>query len=156
MRDEDASRDVWLNEQTGALAALQPKAVAIESSTIRPEWARTLSKSFAEADRALLEAPVIGSRPQAEAGQLIYLAGGNKETFDRVAPILAHMSSAAHHTGPVGSAGTVKLMIHKCNAGHSGSKCRGTAQLLFANRTLMSIGRSRSSRQPQSLAQQRR
>ena len=90
----------------------QPKAVAIESSTIRPEWARTLSKSFAEADRALLEAPVIGSRPQAEAGQLIYLAGGNKETFDRVAPILAHMSSAAHHTGPVGSAGTVKLVIN--------------------------------------------
>ena len=128
VRDEDASRDVWLNEQTGALAALQPMAVAIESSTIRPEWARTLSKSFAEADRALLEAPVIGSRPQAEAGQLIYLAGGEKDTFDQVIPILAHMSSAAHHTGPVGSAGTVKLVVNALLA----IQVAGVAELLAA------------------------
>jgi 3-hydroxyisobutyrate dehydrogenase len=69
---------------------------------------------------------VIGSRPQAEAGQLIYLAGGEKDTFDQVIPILAHMSSSAHHTGPVGSAGTVKLVINAMLA----IQVAGVAELL--------------------------
>jgi 3-hydroxyisobutyrate dehydrogenase len=58
---------------------------------------------------ALLEAPVSGSRPQAEAGQLIYLVGGDEATFKRAEPLLKAMGSAIHFIGPLGTGALVKL-----------------------------------------------
>src|SRR5919109_4498430 len=76
LRDDEASRKVWLDPENGAFRALDPQAVAIESSTLTLDWIRNLGQAAAEQGLSLLEAPVAGSRPQAEAGQLIYLCGG--------------------------------------------------------------------------------
>ncbi len=62
-------------------------------------------------DGAFLDAPVAGSRPQAEAGQLIYFVGGEATIFARAEPILKAMGGAVHHAGAVGSGAGVKLMV---------------------------------------------
>jgi 3-hydroxyisobutyrate dehydrogenase len=59
---------------------------------------------------ALLEAPVTGSRPQAEAGQLTFLCGADQHTLEKARPVLESMSKAIVHFGPVGSGGQVKLI----------------------------------------------
>src|SRR2546426_667498 len=47
-RDDDASRDVWQNPERGALAGMKQDAIAIESSTVTPQWSRTLGGQASE------------------------------------------------------------------------------------------------------------
>lgn len=109
VRDDEASRDVWLHEKTGALAGMAAGAVAIESSTLTPHWVRELAQEVTGRDFAFLEAPVSGSRPQAEAGQLVYLLGGDEATADRAEPLLKAMGSTINLTGSVGCGALTKL-----------------------------------------------
>lgn len=65
VRDNEASKQVWLDPETGALYGMKAGAIAIESSTLPSQWIQQLSAKFAENQTALLEAPVSGSRPHA-------------------------------------------------------------------------------------------
>jgi 3-hydroxyisobutyrate dehydrogenase-like beta-hydroxyacid dehydrogenase len=112
LRDDEASRTVWLDADIGALAGLGSAAVAIESSTLTVDWVRELGAAMANADRAFLDAPVLGSRPQAEAGQLVHLIGGNTATIKRVQPVLATIGGAQLHAGPVSSGAALKLVAN--------------------------------------------
>ncbi len=109
VRDDEASRDLWLAPETGALAGLDPSAIAIESSTLTASWIRTLGEEAAQRGLTFLEAPVAGSRPQAEAAQLVYFVGGDEEAAGRVEPVLKALGSAIHYVGPLGSGALVKL-----------------------------------------------
>lgn len=112
LRDDEASRRVWLDPSTGALAAMPIAAVAIESSTLGIAWVRELAGHCRAQDKAFIDAPVAGSRDRAETGQLIYFVGGETAVVERVEPILLAMGSAVHHAGPAGSGAAVKLMVN--------------------------------------------
>jgi 3-hydroxyisobutyrate dehydrogenase len=112
VRDDEASLAVWTDPVFGALAGMQPGAVAIESSTLSPAWIKQLATAALAAGVEFLEAPVAGSRPQADAAQLIYFVGGELGTVQRTDLLLRAMGAAVHHTGPVGSAAVIKLMVN--------------------------------------------
>ncbi len=61
---------------------------------------------------AFIDAPVVGSRPQAEAGQLVFLVGGEPAIVERVREVLALMGGAIHHVGPLGAGSTMKLAVN--------------------------------------------
>jgi 3-hydroxyisobutyrate dehydrogenase len=107
--DDDASRAVWLGD-AGALAGARPGAVTIESSTLTPAWIRQLAAAVAEHGCDFLDAPVTGSRTQAEAGELLFLVGGDAAVLERVRGVLAAMSRGTVHLGPTGSGALVKLV----------------------------------------------
>jgi 3-hydroxyisobutyrate dehydrogenase len=109
LADDTASREVWLGRD-GALAAIRKGAILIESSTVSPEWIVEFAK-LAEQHRAeLLDAPVTGSRMQAEAGQLSFLVGGEYGALTMATPVLKAMSKDISHLGPVGSGARMKLI----------------------------------------------
>lgn len=112
LRDDEASRSVWLDEETGALGGLSAGAVGVESSTLTPDWVKELGKAASVAGRALIDAPVSGSRPQAEGGALIFLVGGEAEAVRRAEPVLRLMGSAVNHLGPVGAGAEAKLVVN--------------------------------------------
>jgi 3-hydroxyisobutyrate dehydrogenase len=107
--DDDASRNVWLGAD-GALAGAAPGAILIESSTISPVWVRELAAAASARGFELLDAPVTGSKPQAAAGQLLFLVGGAGAALELARPVLAVLSSEIVHFGPVGSGALVKLI----------------------------------------------
>lgn len=109
LSDDDASRSAWLG-QDGALAAMPPGSIAIECSTLSPAWISELHSAVADRKLRMVEAPVTGSRPQAEAGQLNFLVGAEKETLAAVTPVLRCMSKEILHLGPVGSGTQMKLI----------------------------------------------
>jgi 3-hydroxyisobutyrate dehydrogenase len=109
VRDNDASRQVWLDPDTGALGGMSAGTIAIDSSTLTAEWVRELGAHMAERGFSLLEAPVVGSTPQAEAAQLTYLVGGDADTFARTEAVLKTMGSTIHHVGPLGAGALAKL-----------------------------------------------
>lgn len=110
--DDNAARSLWLDEKNGALAGAAKGAVLIESSTVTPKWVKTLSDHAAKAGAHFMDAPVLGSRPQAEAGQLIYLVGGQKSVLDKAQPVLMAMGAAVHHVGAIGCGATMKLAVN--------------------------------------------
>ncbi|MEM7341732.1 MAG: NAD(P)-dependent oxidoreductase [Actinomycetota bacterium] len=110
--DDAASGALWLDHNTGVLAAIADGAVAIEASTITKAMATELGAAAAAAGVAFLEAPVVGSRPQAEAGALFVLVGGDEGVLDRVRPVIDTYASAIRPVGPVGNAATMKLAIN--------------------------------------------
>lgn len=112
VRDNLASRAVWLDPDHGALAGMSSDAIAIESSTLTVEWVRELGEIAMTSGIALLDAPVAGSRPQAEAAQLIYFVGGDESVFAKVEPVLKAMGGLVHHAGPLGSGAGIKLMVN--------------------------------------------
>lgn len=109
LRDNEASRQVWLDPQTGALEGMVPGAIAIESSTLTADWIRELGGHLSGRGLSLLEAPVVGSTPQAEAAQLTYFAGGDIDTFRRSENLLKAMGSSIRHIGPLGAGALAKL-----------------------------------------------
>jgi len=107
--DDEASRSLWLDEADGALAGLADGAIAIESSTLTPGWVTELGGAMRDAGARFLDAPVLGSRPQAEAGALVHLVGGAPEDVDAAREVLGHVGGALHHVGPVGAGARFKL-----------------------------------------------
>jgi 3-hydroxyisobutyrate dehydrogenase len=109
LADDAASREVWLGEN-GALAAAKKTAILIESSTVSPAWIAELANQAEQRGLDLLDAPVTGSRTQAEAGQLSFLVGGKDTTLEAATPVLQAMSKEIVHLGPIGSGAKMKLI----------------------------------------------
>lgn len=111
VQDDSASQRIWLAKD-GAIAGMSPDAIAIESSTLTVAWTKTLATELAKQDLAFLDAPVAGTRPQAETQQLIYFVGGDRAVFTQAEPILRAMGSKINYLGATGNGMTVKLAVN--------------------------------------------
>jgi 3-hydroxyisobutyrate dehydrogenase len=109
LSDDAASREVWLGTD-GALEAAKKGAILIESSTVSPAWIAELAEAASQRGIDLLDAPVTGSRTQAEAGQLSFLVGGSDAALEKAKPVLKSMSKEIIHLGSVGSGAKMKLI----------------------------------------------
>jgi 3-hydroxyisobutyrate dehydrogenase len=109
LADDAASREIWLGKD-GALQASRQGAVLVESGTVTPAWIAELLSLATAQGVALLDAPVTGSRPQAEAGELTFLVGGAEDALNSARPVLEAMSKKVIHVGPAGSGSRLKLI----------------------------------------------
>jgi 3-hydroxyisobutyrate dehydrogenase len=109
LSDDDASRAAWTGSN-GALAAAKAGAVLVESSTASPAWIAELAELAKTRGLEFLDAPVTGSRAQAEGGQLVFLVGGSANALTTITPALQAMSKDIIHLGPVTSGAKMKLL----------------------------------------------
>jgi 3-hydroxyisobutyrate dehydrogenase len=110
LADDNACRAVWLDKETGAIAGAAPGTWLVESSTASVQWIHELAAAAKQKECELLDAPVTGSKPQAAAGELLFLVGGSAAALAAVKPVLAVMSRDVLHLGPIGSGATLKLI----------------------------------------------
>src|SRR6185312_508735 len=99
VRDNEASRRVWLSPDDGALMSMSAGAIGIESSTLTPNCVRELASTLAARGIRFLDAPVVGTRAQADAMTLIHLVGGDEATMVGARPVLSAIGNVAHHVG---------------------------------------------------------
>lgn len=109
VRDDHASKEVWLDPDTGAFGSMKKGAIAIDSSTLSVNWVKELNQHASERNIPFIEAPVSGTRPQADSGQLIYLVGGKQEAYENSKELLETMGSVINYTGEVGNGALAKL-----------------------------------------------
>lgn len=109
LSDENAARAVWTGAD-GALTHAKAGAVLIESSTVTPKWIEELGERAGRRGLRLLDAPVTGTRPHAESGQLTFLVGGDAAVLESVRPVMAAMSKDIVYLGPSGSGARMKLI----------------------------------------------
>ncbi len=115
--DDHAAEALWLGEGLGAVRGLRRGALAIECSTVTPGFVGRLGAAVEARGARLLDAPVAGSTPQAEAGALAFLVGGDAADLDAARPLLDRMGAAVLHAGPRGHGATLKLVVNALFAG---------------------------------------
>lgn len=107
--DDSASRSVWLGPD-GALAGAKPGAIAVESSTLTPDWVRELAGHARAKRLGFLDAPVGGSRDAAASGELRFFVGGDEASLEAARAALTAVGSRIDRLGPVGAGATWKLI----------------------------------------------
>lgn len=112
LADHAAIEDVYFGER-GIISGLETSGshcgIVIDSSTVAPAMSLRLAGSLAERGVEFLDAPVLGSKPQAIEGALTFMVGGRRETFERWRDLLLAMGKKALHMGENGAGSRAKL-----------------------------------------------
>lgn len=85
----------------------------IQMGTIAPSESRSLCEEITALGGHYLEAPVLGSIPEAKAGKLLVMVGATAAQFQQWLPIFQHLGSEPLHIGEVGSAAALKLALNQ-------------------------------------------
>jgi 3-hydroxyisobutyrate dehydrogenase len=85
----------------------------IQMSTIAPSESLAIRDQVVAAGGDYLEAPVLGSIPEAAAGKLKVMVGGTAEQLEQWRDLLECFGAEPLLVGPVGSAAAVKLALNQ-------------------------------------------
>jgi len=110
VKDGSVVRELLSDE--GFIPSLGGRTV-IQMSTIAPVESVKLMQDVRGAAGDYLEAPVLGSVPQAEQGSLMVMVGGNAEQLDRWGDLLRCFGPEPRLIGPVGHAAALKLAMNQ-------------------------------------------
>ncbi|AFZ03798.1 NAD(P)-dependent oxidoreductase [Calothrix sp. PCC 6303] len=85
----------------------------IQMGTITPTESKEIRNSVVSAGAEYIEAPVLGSIPEAEAGKLIVMVGSHREQYQRYLELLKNFSQEPLYIGQVGTASALKLALNQ-------------------------------------------
>jgi 3-hydroxyisobutyrate dehydrogenase len=101
-------REVVLSDK-GVLAGLKKGGVVVDMTTSSPHLAVEISGEAEKRGMSALDAPVSGGDIGAREGTLSIMAGGAKETFEKVLPLFRLMGKNINYMGPAGSGQHTKM-----------------------------------------------
>jgi 3-hydroxyisobutyrate dehydrogenase len=110
MAADPAALETLFFGEGGAAHALDRGALVLEMSTVGPGAVRDLVVRLGP-DAQVVDAPVLGSTPEAEAGRLTIMVGASPAAFERVAPVLSAMGTP-RLVGGQGSGAALKLAVN--------------------------------------------
>ena len=102
----------------GLAAGAGDSTTVIEMSTVGPAAVSQLAAALPPGT-GLLDAPVLGSLGEVEAGSLMIFVGGPDELVERWTPLLSELGSPIH-VGPPGSGAAAKLVANSTLLGALG------------------------------------
>lgn len=85
----------------------------ISMSTIAPRESQAIAAEVISLGGEYMEAPVLGSIPEAKTGQLIVMVGSTEAQFQKWLMLLKNFSPEPKLIGPVGAAMTLKLALNQ-------------------------------------------
>jgi HAD superfamily hydrolase (TIGR01450 family) len=94
----------------GVVAGAGAPLIVIEMSTVGPAAVARLASALPPGT-GLLDAPVLGSRVEAESGSLTIFVGGPRASVERAAPVLSALGSSVH-VGELGAGAAAKLVAN--------------------------------------------
>ncbi|MFQ4146014.1 NAD(P)-dependent oxidoreductase [Chlorogloeopsis sp. ULAP02] len=85
----------------------------IQMGTITPTESREIRDAVVAAGGEYIEAPVLGSIPEAKAGNLIVMVGARQEQYQRYLELFKYFGPEPLLVGPVGTAAALKLGLNQ-------------------------------------------
>lgn len=114
------------------LPVLDETKIWIDMSTIDPAVSVNIAKEVEQTGASFLDAPVVKSRPAAEAGKLGIYAGGSEEVYQKVLPVLSYMGENIIRMGDHGK-GLVMKICHNALVSQIQNGVNETSLLAAAN-----------------------
>ena len=106
-----ASAEVMESEQ-GVLSTMKPGTIWLEMSTTDEAEVKRLGAVVEAKGGLAVDCPVSGGCHRAATGNISILAGCDRETFEKILPILTMMGRRILHTGPLGTASVLKVVTN--------------------------------------------
>ena len=106
-----ACADVMEGEN-GVLSGIGPGKIWAEMSTTDEAEVKRLGAKVKEKGAEPVDCPVSGGCHRAATGNISIFAGCDRETFERMLPVLTTLGRRILHTGPLGSASVLKVMTN--------------------------------------------
>ncbi len=114
----------------GVLAGIKPGLVWLEMSTTDQSEVIRLGALVAAKGGLSMDCPVSGGCHRAATGNISIFAGGSREAFEKVLPVLQILGRNILHTGPIGSASALKVVtnylctVHLCALAEALTVCK--------------------------------
>ena len=93
----------------GFIAGVGPEKIVVDMSTVSPALSRELATQVRDRGARMVDAPVSGSVLTLEQGRLSIMVGGDRETFDRIKPLLEDIGPTVTYVGSNGLAVSMKI-----------------------------------------------
>ena len=114
-KDEDVEEVI--NGNDGMLKNLKEGTIIIDHSTTSSDLPIKMNKLLNPLNIKFIDAPISGGQAGAESGQLSVMAGGDKQSFDKVKEIINVYSKFTKYMGKSGSGQLTKMVNQICIAG---------------------------------------
>ncbi len=101
-----------LEAEDGLLAGFGPDKVWMEMSTTDEAEVKRLGAMVKATGAEPVDCPVSGGCHRAATGNIAIFAGCERETFEKIMPVLKTMGRRLLHTGDLGSASMLKVMTN--------------------------------------------
>jgi 3-hydroxyisobutyrate dehydrogenase-like beta-hydroxyacid dehydrogenase len=96
----------------GFLTHLSPNSLSIDCSTVHPSFSRRMAQEAQSRQVRFLDAPVAGSKNQAEQAKLVFMIGGDEADVQYCHPLLEAMGSKILHIGEHSMGSALKLVLN--------------------------------------------
>ena len=101
-----------MEAEDGLLQGLSEGKIWMEMSTTDEEEVVRLGALVEKLGASAVDCPVSGGCHRADTGNISIFAGCERETFDRIVPVLKSFGRRLLHTGPLGSASVLKVITN--------------------------------------------
>ena len=98
--------------EDGFADRLTAEQIWVDSSTVDPAYAKTLGQRAVQGGYRFVDAPVAATKGPAEAGQLLFLAGGDEADVATCRPLFDAMGKKTLHLGAVGQGAAMKVLVN--------------------------------------------
>lgn len=100
----------------GVLSGARAGLVTCDCSTVSPEVSQAVHAAALAKGVHHLDTPMLGSTPQADAGEIFFMVGGDRERLATVQPLLDVMGRLTMHVGASGMGNRIKLLHNALGA----------------------------------------
>ncbi len=103
----------------GVLEGAGEGLILVDMTTAEPASTRSLATALAEKGAVMVDGPVTLTPKEAEEGRLNIMVGAETAVLDAIRPVLETFCQRIFHTGPLGSAHTLKLINNFLTLGNT-------------------------------------
>ena len=96
----------------GFLNHLKPNSLWVDCSTVNPSFTREMAAEASARSIRFLEAPVAGTKPQAQNAQLVFFVGGDAKDLETAKPYFDKMGQRFIYAGANGMGMSLKVVIN--------------------------------------------
>jgi 3-hydroxyisobutyrate dehydrogenase len=96
----------------GLLKTLQKGQIVVDTSTVPPRETKSMAAKLAKKGIEWMDVPISGAANQAKVGNMVFMAGGKKATFNKVKPVLDKIGKKTVYVGKNGDAALLKLVVN--------------------------------------------
>ena len=94
------------------LPNMKPGSIWVDVSTVNPSFSKEMAALAHSHEVRFIDAPVAGSKAPAEAGELLFLAGGLEADWEAIKPYLEVMGKKTLYLAKTGNGANMKMLIN--------------------------------------------
>ena len=101
-----------MESKGGILEGMSNNKIWLEMSTTDESEVKRIGKLVSDKKSIPLDCPVSGGCHRAATGNISIFVGGNRESFEKILPVLKSMGRKILHTGELGTASVLKVITN--------------------------------------------